>query len=112
MSLPLKKLLLKEANNNTVAILIKLFATRMVANNFFGRSISFEMISNFLEPSSRPLSRSDRVNEKRATSAPEIRPEHNNKTSSRIMPRTRETLSEENKMTKLVGSGSNRHGIG
>lgn len=33
-----------KANNKTTAILIKLFATKIVASNFLGRSKSFAMI--------------------------------------------------------------------
>lgn len=91
---------------------IKLLATNMVASNFFGRSSNFEITSKRFDLSSRPFSISVLVKEKNATSAPEIRAEHNNSTRRRIMPKNKETLSEENKITKLEGSGSNRQRIG
>ena len=84
----------------------------MVASNFFGRSNNFAMISNFFEPSSTPLSKSDRVNEKSATSAPETMAEQNNKTTRRPRPKTNDTLSEYKNKTKLAGSGSNSYKIG
>ena len=61
----------KYANKITIEIFIKLFATKIVANNFFGLSSNFEIISIGFEFSSSAVSRSDCVNAKRATSAPE-----------------------------------------
>ena len=95
----------------TIAILIKLLETRIVANNFFGRSSNFAIISNFLEPVSSCVSRSDRVSENSATSAPDIKAEHNNKIKSKIMPSIKVTLSDAIKMAKLAGSESNGYRI-
>ena len=66
------------ANSKTIAIFIKLLATRIVANNFFGRSNNEEIKCMAEEFSSMPLSMLDLVKEKSATSAPEIRAEQAN----------------------------------
>lgn len=79
----------------------------MVANNFLGRSKRVEIILKVLGFSSRPLSMSDRVKEKKATSAPEIRAEHINKTTSSTIPEIKGTLMEIKGNMKLGGSGSN-----
>jgi hypothetical protein len=65
-----------------MAILSELFATKIVANNFFGFDNSFWTMINFFEGDFSPFpSKSVKVNEKNATSAPDIKAEHNNKTS-------------------------------
>jgi hypothetical protein len=85
---------------------MKLFATKMVASNFFGRSNSFEMILNAFGFSSKPLSISVRVNEKKATSAPEIKAEHNNRMTSKSIPETNDAFAVKKNKIKLKGSGS------
>lgn len=70
----------KDANNNTMAMFIRLLATKMVARSFLGLANNFFTRANFLGrgfPSSVFKSVVER--EKNATSAPEIRAEKNNK---------------------------------
>ena len=55
---------------------MKLFATSIVANNFFGRSNKTEIISIAEDSCSLPSSIFDLVKENNATSAPEIKAEH------------------------------------
>lgn len=74
--------LLNVSNSNTMAILIRLLATKMVANNFFGLDSNFSTRPNCLDTD--PPSESRRslsFNEKKATSAPEIRAEHPSNTN-------------------------------
>ena len=87
-------------------ILIKLLATRIVANSFLGRSNNFEITLNFFELLFNPVSISDFVNEKKATSAPEINAEQSSKIKSNISPETNDTFIESIVIIKLVGSGS------
>ncbi len=87
-------------------MLMKLLATKMVANSFFGRSNSLEMILKCLALSSKPESISDFDNEKRATSAPEINAEQSNKIKSKTSPEIKETFTLSIKTIKLAGSGS------
>lgn len=87
-------------------IFIKLLATKIVANNFFGRSNSLDIILKTFGLSSKPFSISLRVNEKKATSAPEINAEHNNSAMSKIIPETNDVLSDMENKIKLAGSGS------
>lgn len=49
---------------------------------------------------------SERVNEKKATSAPEIKAEQINRIIRRIIPDTSDVLVVENNKIKLEGSGS------
>lgn len=86
---------------------IKLLATKIVANSFFGRSKSLEIILKVFGFSSSPVSMSDLVNEKKATSAPEISAEQINKTMSRTIPEIKGMLMDNNGNIKLGGSGSN-----
>ena len=86
---------------------MKLFAISIVAKSFFGLSNNFETIFKRLKPSSIPFSISDLVNEKNATSAPEINAEQNNKTKSRTVPTIKETLIADRINKKLEDSGSN-----
>ena len=74
---------LSEANMSTIAIFIKLLATKMVASNFLGLVSSFFTINILLDNSSSEDSSSKSLadNEKKAISAPEINAEHNNKTN-------------------------------
>ena len=103
---PSNTISLKVAKSNTAAILIKLLATRMVANNFLGRSKSFEIIWNAIDFCCNPLSISALVKEKKATSAPEISAEHVSNISIEITRIIYEKLSEARKIRNCVGSGS------
>lgn len=80
------------ANNKTIPIFIKLLATSIVANNFFGLFNSLEMISKDLESFWSLASRSDGVNEKSATSAPEISAEQSSKITNETAPNRRVKL--------------------
>lgn len=88
---------LNDANNNTIAMFIKLLATRMVANNLLGFSSKFRTISNFFEGSlSEDESlRSETDNENKATSDPDINAEHISKTKSKIILVIWEILTSE-----------------
>lgn len=90
-----------------MAMLIKLLATKMVANSFLGLSKSFEIILNVLGLLSKPSSKSVLFKEKRATSAPDISAEQKSNRMSKTKPKTTEKsivcINEKN----LVGSGSN-----
>lgn len=86
---------------------MKLLATRIVANNFLGRSRSFEMILNFLGFSSSPRSISDLLKEKKATSTPLISAEQNSKIIITISSVTESAFVLSMVIIKLVGSGSN-----
>ncbi len=94
------------ANSNTMAIFIKLLATRIVARSFFGRSSNDAIICMPEEFSSIPLSIFDFVNEKSATSAPEIRAEHANNITSRIILVIKDVLVAIKFESKTEGSGS------
>ena len=81
--IPSKNIGDNEANNNTIAILIKLLATKIVASNFFGFDKSFSTNTNRFEgESSSEGCKSVADKEKNATSAPEIRAEHNKSVNS------------------------------
>ena len=53
-----------------------------------------------------------RVNEKKATSAPEINAEHNNRIMSKIIPETNDVLVDKENKIKLAGSGSKVNAFG
>lgn len=72
-----------------MAILIKLFATSMVANNFCGRSKRSATIFIALEPESISVLISVELNENNATSAPEISAEQTSNNNNKIKPNTR-----------------------
>lgn len=96
----------KKANNNTTAILIKLLATKIVASNFLGRSNKLDMVSIAADCSLIPLSISDFVSEKKATSAPEIKAEQASRTKSNTAPVINDVLVTNKVEIKTVGSGS------
>ena len=77
----------KDANNNTIAIFIKLLATKIVANNFLGFDNSFFTIFKLLDSSLSEDSSSKSVafNEKKDISAPEIKAEQINNMIIAIM---------------------------
>ena len=91
----------------TIAMFIKLLATNMVANSFFGRSNSFEIISMGLDFASKPLSISVLVSENSATSAPEISAEQTKSKNNNAKPKTTEKSIAIINSFKLEGSGSN-----
>ena len=95
-----------DANNNTTAILIKLLATNIVANNFLGRSKSFAIINMGAEFCSKPSLISDLVKENKATSAPDINAEQTRRTISNILLAKKDVLISNTFITKTVGSGS------
>ena len=104
--MPSKTLSLIDANNKTIAILIKLLATNMVASNFFGRSKSDAIIAMAGDLFSKPSFTLDLVRENKPTSAPEINAEHNSKTMSNIILVIKEVLAINKWEIKTVGSGS------
>ncbi len=106
--IPAKIISPKNAKRITTAMFIKLLATRIVANNFLGRSKSFEIIMIRLSVCSS--SKTDLDKEKKATSAPEINAEKNNRINSNIKLKTSENTEKsivKNENNNLVGSGSN-----
>lgn len=82
--MPPNIILPRNAKRITMAILIKLLATKIVANSFLGFSSSLVIMDSALEFWWSSGSISERVNEKSATSAPEINAEQNSNTNSRI----------------------------
>ena len=70
----------KDANNKTIAIFIKLLATKIVANNFLGFDNNFLTIVKLAESSlsEDSSSKSVAVKEKKEISAPEINAEQIN----------------------------------
>lgn len=96
----------KKANSNTIAIFMKLLATKIVARSFFGRSNKLDMVSIAADFSLTPLSISDFVNEKKATSAPEIKAEQASRTKSNTAPVINDVLVTNKVEIKTVGSGS------
>jgi hypothetical protein len=90
--IPLKSVSPMYANNKTTAILIKLLATRIVANNFLGRYKRFAIIPIGADLFSMPSFILDLVKENKATSAPEINAEQTSKTISKTMLVTNEVL--------------------
>lgn len=95
-----------KANKRTIAIFIKLFATKIVANSFLGRSNSLAMICIAAELFSMPSSTLDFVKENNATSAPDISAEHPRSTISNITLVINEVLVSNKFEIKTVGSGS------
>ena len=94
------------ANSNTMAMLIKLLATRIVAKSFLGLSNNLAIISMALEPFSSPSLIWLFVNENKATSAPEISAEHSSSTIRAIMLIAKDELVIKKKPKKHAGSGS------
>ena len=95
-----------KANNKTTAIFIKLLATRIVANNFLGRSKSLATNAIATDLFSRPSSILDLVKENNATSAPEINAEQISKIISKTILEINEVLVINKFEIKTVGSGS------
>lgn len=78
----------------------------MVANNFLGRSKSFAITCIAGDSSSKPSVKSDLVSENKATSAPEIKAEQINKSTSKTTLQINEVLMAKKVMNKTVGSGA------
>ena len=95
----------------TIPILIKLFATRIVASSFFGLSSNLEMINRGVFFSSSLSSISDLVSENKATSAPETKAEQMSSTKSSTKPNITEYSTVTRNAKKLGGSGSNSLGF-
>ena len=97
------------AKRSTIAILIVLFATNMVASSFLGFCNSLMTILSlvFSRSDISVFSRSVGDNEKKATSAPLISAEHASSSMSTIILRSI-VLSKASSMIKGSGSGSNR----
>lgn len=93
----------------TTPIWLKLFATNMVANSFFGRCSSFEIRLALDESSSDNLFKSCCVREKRATSAAETMAEQNNKNAIAIIPKSK--LVSIVAKREILGSESNEVNI-
>jgi len=83
---PLNSCSLSEAKSKTIPIFIKLLATKIVANNFFGRCSRAIIVSSAFEGVFSSGSKSDLLNENRATSAPEIRAEHTKRITRETPP--------------------------
>ncbi len=94
------------ANSNTMAIFMKLFATSIVANSFLGRSSRLAIICIVADLLSILSSILDLVRENSATSAPEINAEQTSNTKSNMMLMTNEVLETNKFEIKTVGSGS------
>lgn len=72
-----------ESKSNTMAMFTKLFETRIVANSFFGLVNNRWTIPSFFAMDFFGfVSKSEEVNEKKATSAPEMRAEQASKTTN------------------------------
>ena len=89
-----------------MAIFIKLLATRIVANNFLGRSKSFAIMAKGTDLFSTPSSILDLVKENNATSAPEINAEQISRTISKTILVIKDVLVTNKFEIKTVGSGS------
>ena len=77
-----------DANKITIPIFMKLFATKIVANNFWGEFKSLAIVFFDLELLSLNESISDLVKENKATSAPEIKAEQISKNKSNAIDKT------------------------
>ena len=97
----------KKANKITMAILMKLLATKIVANSFFGRSKSWNKISTRFDFCSNPASTSLLLRENNATSAPDISAEHTKSKNNNAKLKTTEASIAIIKNIQLAGSGSN-----
>ena len=95
---------LKEANNRTIAILIKLFATNIIANRRLGRSKRDRINEMFFNSSSSASLRTALFKEK-ATSAPEINAEENDKCKKYNSSNQTKDISNDKKPMTNGGSG-------
>ncbi len=84
-SIDLNIVLLNEANNSTIAIFMKLFATKIVANNRFGFfNNDITLLIDCVNSASSVSSNDFICREKKATSAPDINAELINKKSTKV----------------------------
>ena len=97
--IPLNRRSLNAAKRITIPMFIKLLATKIVANNFFGRRKSEFIMFKAFEGLFSSASKSTFVSEKRATSAPEIRAEQHNRMIRNNPPNAR-VVSMEFKKTR------------
>ena len=88
---------------------MKLLATRIVANNFFGLSNKTEIICIAPDLFSRPSLTLVLVNENRATSAPDIKAEQTRSIISKKILVIKDVSTTNTYENKTVGSGSNRN---
>jgi hypothetical protein len=86
---------------------MKLFDTKMVANNLFGLSSNVTTAFCLLDFDSEALFRSVCESEKKATSAPEINAENKSNNRSTTILNAFDKKAADNKIDKIVGSGSN-----
>ena len=98
-------------NNNTIPILIPLFAIKIVAKSFLGRSNNLTTMAPLVVFFSSILLTSVGERAKRATSAPEIKAEQSNKSSKMPIFRKKAPLKASKKGNKLRGSGSNSYNL-
>lgn len=89
----------------TTPIWLKLFATNMVANSFFGRCSNFEIRVALEESSSDKVFKSCWVREKRATSAADTMAEQNKRNAIAIIPKSKLVSIVAKKV--VLGSESN-----
>ena len=99
-------------NTRTTPILMALLVINMVANNFLGRSNNFTMIFPFAVFFSSMVLTSVGERPKKATSAPEIRAEQNNRIISMVILSTNAPSIAIAFREKLRGSGSNSQILG
>ena len=105
--IPLRYKGLKEANNNTMAILIKLFATKMIASNRLGFAKSDRINESCFAFWFSASLRVALLREKKATSAPEMSAEEViNPSRSSPFSHTKD-ISIEKRLLNKAGSGSN-----
>lgn len=90
-------------------MLMKLFETKMVASNLFGRSSNKTTAFSLLDFDSAALLKSVWESEKKATSAPEINAESKSNNKSTTTISTFDKNSADKRIDKIVGSGSNLH---
>jgi hypothetical protein len=105
--IPLRYKGLKEANNNTMAMLIKLLATNMIANNRFGFAKSDRINERCFAFWASASLKVALLREKKATSAPEMSAEDViNPNRSTPFSHTKD-ISNEKRLLNKAGSGSN-----
>ena len=90
---------------------MKLFETKMVANNFFGLSSNETTAFSLIDFDSFALLRSVWESEKKATSVPEINAENISNKKSDTMLSTFDKTAADKRIDNNVGSGSNLNTI-
>lgn len=86
---------------------MKLFETKIVANNLFGSSSNETTAFSLLDFDSEALFKSVWESEKKATSAPEIKAESMSSKKSKETLSAFDNTSADKRIDKIVGSGSN-----